>query len=288
MKNLNRLYSFLFVCVAMSLVLSSCKDEDRSYKAGDAFHFSDASLSIPESSPTPAVIPIVFTKTSAAAGSVTVSVSSADAVDGVDYVVLGGTTFDFAAGQYFDTLYIQPIDNSVQEADKTIDVVISSASAAAGFPGLNGGSSLDSMTVTLVDDDCPDIPTLAGSYTEVTNGGAGDGSGGIGTAIAPFTWPAPLTITEVSTNRYEINDITMGLYVGAYGASGVNPATFDYEPASRAITIDMAASPDIIYGGDSFFGSGNAVDACDGILTAINLSWANGYGDQGVSVLSPQ
>ena len=56
----------------------------------------------------------------------------------------------------------------------------------------------------------------------------------------------------------------MGLYAEGYGSSD-NTATFDYVSASRVITIDMAASPDYVYGGDSFFGSGMAVDDCDGI-----------------------
>lgn len=292
MKKFNKLHSILLGFVAITVLFSACKEEDLSYKSGDAFHFAETGMSIAESSPSPAVIPIVFTKTSAVAGSVTVSITSSDAVENVDYVVLNQSlTFDFAADQYYDTLYIQPIDNTVQEADKTVNIAISGGTASLGYPGLEGGFSFDSLALVLVDDDCPAIATLNGSYTEVTNGGAGDGSGGIDTPLEPFGYGVTVTITSVGTDRYEIDDVTMGLYPVAYASSSggqVNPATFDFNPTTKVITIDATASPDVVYGGDEFFGTGQAVDNCDGILSSIELSWANNWGDQGVSTLTPQ
>ncbi len=291
MKKNIQFLNILFAFVMVAIVFQSCKEDEYVYSAGDAFHFASGAAEIPESSSNPQLIPIIFSKTSAIGGNVTVEISSPTAIEGQDYVVTSpSTTFDYGANDYVDTLYIQPIDNSTQQPNHILNVVLASGSASLGYPGLEGTTSLDTMVVTIIDDDCPQIATLAGSYTSSTIGGGGDGSGAINGEAAEFTYNNVRTITEETAGnntRYVIDDITMGLYLDGYGSSN-NTATFDWTPASGTITIDMAASPDYVYGGDSFFGSGMAVDNCDGILQEIQLDWSNSYGDQGMTVLSPQ
>lgn len=277
------LLAFLFV----GILFTSCKEEDLSYKLGDAFHFSKKTDKVVEGSPTPIGIPVIYTKTSPVAGSVTVSVTGPEGA----FTVVGATTLEFAADQYSDTIWIQPTPNDVQEEDKKVILALTQGTASLGFPGLTSGTtSMDSLVLIIEDDDCPPMQSLAGNYTEATNGKTGGSSS---QDINPFPWNAAITITAESATRYVINDITMGLYPGGYNATGgpyngKNPATFDFIDPTRAIVIDQAASPDVVYGNDSFLGTGKANDNCDGVLTTIDLSWTNTYGDQGVSVLTPQ
>ncbi len=275
MKIFNKI-AFLFIL--SGLLFTACKDEGPEvYSDGDNIHFLNAASSNDESIPTPIAIPIFFSKNNPVGGSFEVQYSSDTAVEGLDYIITSPTSFTLDANEYTDTIMVQLIDNFVLEGDKVITFTIVNSSVPAGFPGPDGLNSTHEFTI--VDNDC--VLPLEGQYSEVTTGGAGDGSGNLGTPIDPWDYGVTLTITGVGCDgdgKYTIDDITMGMYVNYWGIAGPNPATFVVNGTS--ITIITEESPDIFYD-DEFSGSG-AVNP-DG---TISLSWSNGYGDQGNSVLT--
>lgn len=280
MKNFNTLHFLLFALVTISLLFTACKEEDLTYQSGDAFHFTSESLTVSENSVNPVIIPIVYTKTTPVTGSVTVSITSATAVEGVDFIVTSGsTTFDFAADQYYDTLTIQPIDNSLLEEDKVIDIVLSSGTAALGYPGLEGGASFDSLALTLQDNDCA-ILDLGGQYSVTTSYGFHD--------FLPdyATNTMQMAVIPNGDGTYSPEDFSGGLYgsgpyVDAYGTSALSDVAIS--ELCGAVSWSGASDP----WGDLIMTPGGVNEVDDsGVMT---LSWtALGYGENGVSIYSPQ
>lgn len=272
----------LIIFAALIFLAVGCDKEDGTevYNGGDNFHFLEDVSSADEASATPVAIRVIFTKTEMKTGSVSFTITSDNAVENVDYVVLNTTTtFDFATDMVEETIFIQPIDNQVLDGDKVLTIALTNGTEALGWPGPD--ALFSTHTFTILDDDC--ATPLVGTFTESTAGGAGDGTGAIGQAVDPFPWAAVLTVTKASCDgdgKYTIDDITMGLYPVGYG-SAVNPATFINNGGS--LTIIAAESQDIVYGGDEFSGSGGVVD--DDTFT---LNWTNGWGDQGNSTLFRQ
>lgn len=283
MKSLNNILAFSLLCLVF--VMTSCSEEEQQvYTGGDNFHFLDVTSSVDEASATAVPIPVVFTKTTPKAGSVTFTITSENAIENVDYVVLNtSNVLDYTADQYTDTINIRPIDNGILDGNKILTISFASASETTGWPGPDALNSTHELTI--LDDDCS-LPLL-GSFTEVTAGGSGDGSGGINQNVDPFPWAPILEVTKVSCDGdgiYRIDDITMGLYPGGYGATGgpdngKNAAVFSVTGSS--ITIDPANSQDVVYGGDEFSGSGGIISN-----DSFTLTWTNGWGDQGNSTLT--
>lgn len=116
---------------------------------------------------------------------------------------------------------------------------------------------------------------LAGTYSTVTDGGTGDGSGGTASSFTDLAHE--VTITEVSAGRYQLSDITGGLYALIYGDED-NPVEFT--DICNQISVD--SQPDVVYGGDEFNGTGTVND--DGTIT---ITWSNNWGDNGTTVLTP-
>jgi hypothetical protein len=280
MKKINTLHCLLFAFVTISLLFTACQEEDLTYQSGDAFHFTAESINTSENSVTPVIIPIVYTKTSAVAGSVTVSITSATATEGVDYIVLNPSmTFDFTADQYHDTLLIQPIDNSLLEEDKVIDITFSSGSAALGYPGLEGGTSFDSLALTLQDDDCA-ILDLGGTYSVTSTYGFHD-------FLPDYTTNTmQMAVISNGDGTYSPEDFSGGLYgsgpyVAAYGTTPI--ADVAISELCGAVSWSGASDP----WGDLVMTPGgvNEVNA-SGVMT---LSWtALGYGENAVSIYAPQ
>jgi len=283
MKSLNNILAFSLLCLVF--IVTSCGEEEQQfYTGGDNFHFLEMTSTVGEEATTAAAIPVVFTKTTPKTGSVTFSVTSTDAVENVDYVILNtSNVFDYAADQYLDSVFIRPIDNGILDGNKTLTITFTSASEATGWPGPDALNSTHELTI--LDDDC-ELPLL-GSFTEVTAGGPGDGAGGLNQDINPFPWAPILEVTKVSCDGdgiYSINDITMGLYPDGYGATGgpdngKNAAVFSVSGSS--ITIDVVNSQDVVYGGDEFSGSGGVISN-----DSFTLIWTNNWGDQGSSTLN--
>jgi hypothetical protein len=292
MKKINQLYFFFLVLVGMSVAFSSCEEEDLSYQGGDAFYFRQIeagvpvdSISVSEELNSPIAIPIVFTKTSPVAGSVTVEITSSTAILNQDYVVLSPSlTFDFTADQYADTLFIQTIPNTVPAEDKVIYFTLVTGTASLGFSG-ETGTNRDSLTLNLEDDDaivtCPTpSPNLAGSYSVTTTYGFHD--------FLPdyATNTMTMDIVDNGDGTYTPEDFSGGLYgtgpyVEAYGTTPLADVAFTGE-ISGNVSWSGASDP---WGALVMTDGGvNAVDEC-GVIT---ISWtAEGYGENGVSVYSP-
>jgi hypothetical protein len=108
---------------------------------------------------------------------------------------------------------------------------------------------------------CPS--DLAGVYNSVNVGTGG-------------TVNYQVTITEVEPFTYRISDITGGVYAQVYGAED-NPAIFT-ELCGEISIIDQ---PDLVFGGDSFNGTGRVNP--NGTIT---INWSNEAGDSGMTTLT--
>lgn len=108
---------------------------------------------------------------------------------------------------------------------------------------------------------CPS--DLAGLYNTVNVGTGG-------------TVNYQVTITEIEPFTYRISDITGGVYAQVYGAED-NPAIF----TELCGEISIVDQPDLVFGGDSFNGTGRVNP--DG---TIRINWSNEAGDSGVTTLT--
>ena len=281
MKKLN---SLLALAAAISMLLfTACEDEEPAlYNAGDVFHFASGSSSINEDDINAIAIPVIFTKTGGQSGSVSFSISGEGIQENVDYEVLNTeSTLSFGADDYQDTIFIRPIDDNDLGEGKVLTITLSGGTEPVGFPGPDG--LLSTHTLTIIDDDCP--APLEGTYNQTTIGAQGDGSGGaVQNPPINFGNPTTPSITAIGCDLYVISDITGGLY-DIYTAGNFNPATFEVNGTS--ITIIEAESPDVIYGGDAFFGNGSFELDGNGEVVSITLMWSNSYGDQGTTTLTP-
>lgn len=210
--------------------------------------------------------------------------TSGDAVEGVDFDFPNGKTIVIPAGDFTGSTVLSLIDNDVFSNAKTLIVEITASTASGADIGLSEESSFR-KTITINNDDCQD--DVRGSYASSGLWGRGDGAGGTGDdpLLGPFDYTATVELVGCSGNEvtYLLSDITAGLYALGYGSAD-NPATIVHNLDTNGISVSTADSPDVVYGGDEFSGSGS-YDPGTGSFT---LDWANGYGDQGSTVYTPQ
>lgn len=281
MKNIK----FLTLGLAVMLFLASCEEEAQVYDAGDNIRFENPSSEVQENSAEPIAIPVVYTKGSMTANSVSFTIET-NGVEGQDFILESHTdkVVNFAADQFTDEIIIRPIDNATnQEEDVVITLRLSGGNGVTlGWPGPDGNNS--THVLTILDNECPS--PLVGAYSHSTVGCQGDGNGNCDGD--PFTfdaWNPTINLSFVSCTqdgKYMIDDITMGLYAAYTGnADTKNDAVLVVN--GDDITIIEAESADDVYGGDAFFGSGKIKS--DG---SIDIEWANSWGDQGTTTLTPQ
>jgi len=134
------------------------------------------------------------------------------------------------------------------------------------------GRALKSGPTISVPLSCPSA--LAGTYSVVTSGNQGAGSG---TTSGTYEGvEATVVIAEVAPGTYSVDDITGGMYPGVWGDI---PVPGEISDVCNNITIQNTVD----HYQDTFSGTGT-VNA-DGTIT---ITWNNGYGDDGVSVYTPQ
>lgn len=220
---------------------------------------------------------------------VTYSITSDGAVEGVDYAVLSGNysngtgtitiDYDFEnVGFDAENLEIASLFDGIVDETKTLTVTLVSAVTADGQSLEVGQGSLHrTKTITLVNVDCPDF---SGTYNVTSDYCEGNGAGGCATSYTGESYA--VTFTKVSPGVYEISDITGGLYVTKYEAAD-NPIFIN---ESECGTLTFSNQPDVVFGGDAFSGSGTMTD--DGTTKTIVITWTNGWGDQGTSTLVSQ
>ena len=196
------------------------------------------------------------------------------ATKGTDFNVSVDNVVTIPANASVASFTVDIVDNN-QFLPNDRDIILTITGVSDGLSPGHDTESGKTMTITIVEDDCP-LPPLAGTWDVSTDGCAGDGSGGCGQDFTAIT--NEVTITQLSATEYELSDITGGLYKNGYGDAD-NPATVTVN--GSLITIDN--QPDVVYGGDVFNGTGKI--NCDGTVT---IEWANGYGDQGTTTFTPQ
>ena len=153
---------------------------------------------------------------SSQAVTLTVAAAAVSPAAAGDYT-LSGATLTIAAGVTASagTVTITAVDNDVDAADKTVTV---SATASGG----NGVSDPDDVSLTITDDDVPEISIVAG--TAVTEGTA-----------ASFTVNADIAPAANLTVNVDV-DTTAGF--AASGTTGAQTFTFRAGRTSETYTVD--------------------------------------------------
>ena len=188
-----------------------------------------------------------------------VSKSATEAVIRVPFIPAGGV--DLITDQVdFQVVYLT---DGETDGDKTLVITLTGAvgskTSSLVFDGGRGPIRVNS-TISISDADCPS--ELTGTWDADTSGDA-----------------YVVTITETASNGlYDLSDITFGLYANGYGSSD-NPVQF----VDACGVISVTDQDDVVYGGDVFNATGT-VNA-DG---TISITWANGFGDSGVTTLTKQ
>lgn len=158
---MKKIVNLLSVSLILCLGLVSCDEDETTFKAldypVDAFvSLESTSASVLESSGS--TIDIVMNLSTSVAATTTATtvgftIASDNAREGVHYTVVNNkSSFELAAGVFSDTLQIVPIDNTDEDGDKVITIILNNAPVNLGFPGPDGLGK--TMTITLQDDDC--------------------------------------------------------------------------------------------------------------------------------------
>jgi hypothetical protein len=162
MKKMKYIYKSLLYFTVIALSVISCKEDDTTYKAlsfpQDAFiaFESSADINVLESTTSPIVIEVDYansTEGTTSEVSVDFTITSDNAVEGVNYTVVDNLTqLTFPVGVHKANIVIIPIDNSIEDGDKVLNITLTNSSVPLGFPGTD--SSHKTLSVTLTDDDC--------------------------------------------------------------------------------------------------------------------------------------
>ncbi len=246
--------------------LAGCNDDDSDVNFSDEIppfvsFASPTTLSLDESSP--ALIDVEVMATPAPTSDLNVQYTVSGVTVGQDLNIVGSIIIP--AGETSTTFAVQALDDDIAQTDNRPFFI--ELTSAPGYELGHISSDTYRKVGTIANDDCPLI--TEGTYSTST----------VGTITNDYT----VTITKIedisaTSAKFMISDITMGLYTDGYGASD-NPGIF--LQTSCGIEVLEAESPDVVYGGDAFFGSGTF----DGGST-IQLSWGNSYGDNGVTTLT--
>ncbi len=277
MKNI---YSYLMIALLFSLTLSSCYEEekyadnlslgatlvvsgDEAFILGETEQI-DLEVSLEENSSAPVQAIILEKQLVTSEGNSDVVTQTFD--PGAD----GTIELSFTTSELFADV---PVNGIILDAEDLnpgdrweFDFKVQMADGRVLSPGRGDGSLNVSFTCK---------SDLAGTYSTVTDGGTGDGSGGTASSFSDLAYE--VTITEVSAGRYRLSDITGGLYAVGYGDSD-NPVEF----TDICNQISVNSQPDVVYGGDEFNGTGTVNE--DGTIT---ITWSNNWGDNGTTVFTP-
>lgn len=253
----------IYSILALFLIVA-CNEDDSAVAEIETnqVRFQDSEdMEVGEGSGTIIQIPVILQKYAIENVSVNYSFSG----NSEAYEILSSTpgTLEIAEGTRQGFISLQPVDN-FEYNDPLNSVTITLTDVSGSNSVL--ADTFNELTVVFSDNDCP--PITPGTYVTVTNSGTAPGL------------EYQVEITEIEPGKYMVSDITMGLYALGYGSSD-NPGVFTQSSCSLTIVADE--SPDVVFGGDFFFGSGtfNGSDQ-------ITLNWANNYGDNGSTTLTLQ
>ncbi|SMG36292.1 hypothetical protein SAMN05661096_02425 [Marivirga sericea] len=187
------------------------------------------------------------------------------AVEGVDFEMISESTITIPAGEYTAPINFEVSDDNLQ-VDNPVTIVFRITNASV--PILEEYAE---ATVTLAVS-CPAPDAIFGTYNVVTTGTTPAEAEGVTNVVE-------ITSVDGSDTQLQFSDVTGGLYKNHY-ESADNPGIVNYVCGD----LVMVDQDDTVYGGDVFNGTGS-YDASTGQLT---LSWSNGFGDAGITVLTKQ
>jgi hypothetical protein len=215
------------------------------------------------------------------------------AVYGTDFTVPGGSS---AGGSVVivpapgeDTsnvidntdIVVTLLTDDTQDGNKTLEVILASASNAEGSinVGRGGTDLLKSQTVNISDVDCG---AVAGLY-DVTGTILVDDFGS-----GPYAYTDRIALSDCSVEgEYAISDITGGLYTNDYATA------YNVTPAGAVIEFDPTADGPVTWSGVSDQFGGDVIEdpasatssnfnATTGVIT---IYWtATAYGERGITV----
>ena len=145
-------------------------------------------------------------------------------------------------------------------------LVLTIVSATEGISIGREGEDRKQLTVTIIEDDCS-IDWLEGVYDVVTSN--------TNPSLCENTTNV-VRITQLNETTYEFGDITGGVYKNCFNRAD-NPGQLVLEDG----VLKLIDQPDVVIGGDIFNGEGS-LETCEQIIT---LTWSNGFGDRGTSVM---
>ena len=178
-------------------------------------------------------IQIPFDQATTDGGTITVS-SSGDAIYGTDFTIDGEASGDFVitvpAGATSASFAVQPIDNTVFEADKTVSFSIAEVSGGLGL-----GVTTQS-TVTIVNDDTPPNPVIDLSASNVLNYTEDAGTITLNFDISQVT-TADATIELTTSGSADAADYN-------FNGSTTNPYSFVIPSGSTSGSIDITIVDD--------------------------------------------
>ncbi len=188
------------------------------------------------------------------------------AIEGVHYN-LPSSSVVIPAGEFSTELEYEVILDGFESVDDVRTLILElQGSATSGVAEQNLSVNI-SMNIS-----CPIPETIYGTYDVVTTDTNPAGCSGVTNVVT--IEPVEGSITGIS-----ISDITGGIYKNCYGADD-NPGVINYKCGE--IILDEV--PDVVYGSDTFNGSG-LYDPSTGEIT---ITFSNSYGDSGTSVLVKQ
>lgn len=159
---MKKIFKSLIYITVMALFVVSCNEDDTTFTPlnfpSDSFIALESAANIVtlESNSDPIEIVVDYANTTAAHTSevsVNFTITSTNAVEGVNYTIEGDKTkLTFPAGVFSQKIVIIPIDNSIEDGDKNLTITLTSSSVHVGLPGPDANNT--SIGVTLTDDDC--------------------------------------------------------------------------------------------------------------------------------------
>lgn len=223
MKNMKKIHKILGLFTLSTIILfSACEEVDNSYTGNGFVHFSDAAITVAESSTDIVTLNVLLADAPAAtdiAISIDVSLTTLgvtqELVEGVDFEVLAPadlSSITIPAGENSAEIQIAVFDNTVEDSTKYITLTL----AAAGdyIIGYPGSEIKKTAIITIADDDCAFLPdNWTGVPVGIETFEDGDGE-----FTASASWTLDNTYVDATDTRKRF--LVQGLMSGIFSNWG--------------------------------------------------------------------
>lgn len=220
------------------IILNGCSEKDMEYgninfNSETFIVFSNAEMSVNELVLQPIEIKVLYAASSSSAKSLSIpfTISSTNAVEGVDYMIVDNkTSFNFTSTDLSDSVFIMPIDETNPSGNKQLTISLNSNEVSLGYPGPDGNNA--SMVLTIIDNDCPYTLEELGNASW---SGSDNASGSQGPNASQIE-------TSFDGNTFFFEGIAYGWLTGAYWDEVVitsNLVAADFNTLTGDINIDL-------------------------------------------------